>query len=146
MKTKIYFNDTLKNSFIDYAMEIARGLTDYNSHILNYFTPEKIEKITDYFISRKNTFCNNKGEYWELGELHTETPTQVYIAVTDQKLTDRKEILNYMQKEFNESLSNFIEEHLYNNLFCEIERLLRCEYQNTLSDYDKRFLQRAYKA
>ena len=144
MKTiKIYFDEAHKNPFIDYAMETARGLTEHNTHILDYFRVEEVSKIANYFIKKHNTCCNNKGEYWELGELHTSTPTHIYIIASGETITDRCEILEHEQKAFTEDGNAYIEDNLYNDLFCEIERLLRLEHGQNLSYYDKRFLQRA---
>lgn len=76
MKTiNIYFDETHKRPFLDYAMKKARDqniLEHSNYTILKYFTLEKVEKITDYYIKKHNTYCNNKGEYYEFGELHTQ--------------------------------------------------------------------------
>ena len=140
MKTiKICFDTSQKKPFLDYAMERAKGLTDYNSHILNYFTLENVVKIVDYFIKKRDTFCNNKGGYYGFGDMASETPTRIYFISIGEELTHRDDILNELQKEFTEDFNSFIEENLYCNLWCAIERCLRLEYEGKLSKYDKLF-------
>ena len=148
MKTiNVYFNETHKRPFLAYAMKKARDqniLEHSNYTILKYFTLEKVEKITDYYIKKHNTYCNNKGEYYEFGELHTQA-TKLTDAKTGEILTDYDSISKYLNHIFENNRKDYIEEIMYLNIWCEIERLLRLEYQNKLPDNDRKFLQKVYR-
>ena len=140
---KIYFDESMVNDFLDYAEERKTKilhLSINNQHM----TKDNIKMLALYFADAKKYYCTEKAETFYNGECVSFEPVKVWL--TDGRILEtaneiKKELESYLETD----KSGFIKDYLYHDIFCDIERILRCEKCGKLDEYDKRILNRARK-
>lgn len=149
---RIYFDNTLINDFMIYAMERKEeSPTDYKIKLSRYFMLEDVEMLAKYYAEGKKWYCTDKGQTFFDGDEVVSVSRKIWFTnEEDQKkygycLDNYTDIVNYEKECFKTNRAGFIEENLFHELWCTIERILRCNHENWLSDYDKRILNRARK-
>lgn len=140
---RIYFDEKMVNEFMTYAMERKAG-EKKRFRMMPYFTFEDVKALAKYYSEGKKIYCTDKGQTFFDGEEHVSTPSKVWFP--DGKCIDNyADIVAYEKEALKIDRVGYIEEHIFHWLWCTIERILRCNHQNIIDDYDKRILNRARK-
>ena len=149
---RIYYDNTLVNDFINYAMERkAEDNPKMDYKLSRYFILEDVKALAKCYAEGKKLYCTDKGQTFFDGDEVVSVSRKIWFTnEEDQKkygycLDNYTDIVNYEKECFKTKRALFIEENLFHWLWCTIERILRCNHENWLSDYDKRTLNRARK-
>lgn len=140
---KIYFDNTMVNDFMSYAMQ-RKSEIEQNYKILPHFKSENVKPLAEYYGTNNRVYCTDKGEQFINGEQIGWTPRKIFFP-NGVILESQTEIIAYEKKMARENRTSYIEDNIFNNIWCEIERLLRREKQGLLDKYDKRILNKARK-
>lgn len=140
---KIYFDESLLDSFMDYAM-IRRGEYRRKGRLLPYFELDEVRRIALYYAKTKKYYCNEKGAAFYEKELVCGETTEIFMP-NGIVLKNKIDILKFLKDSLETDKEGYVEFHLYCRIWCDIERLLRCEYEGCLDADDKRLLNRARK-
>lgn len=140
---RIYFDNTLVDDFMTYAMERKAG-EEKRFRIMKYFTFEDVKALVEYYSDGKKIYCNDKGQTFFDGEERAGMPSIIWLP-DGRRIDNYADIIAYEKDEFKTNREGFIEENIFHWLWCDIERILRCNHQNIIDDYDKRLLNRARK-
>ena len=140
---RIYFDNTLLNDFMDYAMK-KKAENEKQFRMMKYFTFEDVKALAKYYSEGKKIYCTDKGQTFFEGEEYASTPSKIWLA--DGKCLDNyADIVAHEKEEFKTDRAGYIEYHIFHWIWCTIERILRCNHQNIIDDYDKRILNKAKK-
>ena len=140
---RIYFDNTLVNDFMSYAMERKAG-EEKRFRMMQYFTFEDVKALAKYYSEGKKIYCTDKGQtFWD-GEEYSSTPSIIWFP-DGRRIDNYTDIVEYEKEAFKTDRAGYIEENIFHWLWCTIERILRCNHQNIIDDYDKRILNRARK-
>lgn len=140
---KIYFDNTLVNEFMIYAMK-RKAKNEKRSRIMKYFIFKDVEALAKYYAKGKKLYCTDKGQTFFDGMMCASTPSKIWLS-DGECLDNYADIIAYEKKELKTDRAGYIESNIFSWLWCDIERILRGEYQNTIDDFDKGILNRARK-
>ena len=140
---RIYFDYTLVDDFMVYAMK-RKTESERNYRMMKYFTFEDVNALAKYYSEGKRIYCTDKGQTFFEGEEYSSTPSKIWLD-NGTCIDSYADIITFEKEELQRDRSEYIEWNIFHWLWCTIERILRCDYQNIIDDYDKRILNKARK-
>ena len=140
---RIYFDNTLMDDFMVYAME-RKVKAENDFRIMQYFTFDDVKLLAKYYANGKKIYCTDKGQTFFEDEEYASTPSKIWLD-NGKCIDNYADIIAHENEELKRDRAGYIECNIFHLLWCTIERILRCNHQNIIDDYDKRILNRARK-
>ncbi|MDY2616907.1 MAG: hypothetical protein SOV76_10215, partial [Treponema succinifaciens] len=75
---RIYFDNTLLNDFMDYAMR-EKSENEKRFRMIQYFTFEDVKALAKYYSEGKKIYCTDKGQTFFEGEEYVSTPSKIWF-------------------------------------------------------------------
>ena len=140
---KMYFDESIVNDFLNYAEERKTKILYLSVNAL-HMTTEDTKALALYFANTKKYYCTEKAETFYNGDCISFMPVKMWL--NDGRILEAaKDIEKYLKNYLETDKSGFIQDYLYNDVFCDIERILRMNRAGNIDESDKRILNRARK-